>query len=75
MKFCGQDGATRVNHHPEGVPPAPANIISELMEGGAGSGKAPPVDEGRGRAAATELFLFDEANGLLRFGEIMTEQA
>jgi hypothetical protein len=74
-EFCGQDGATRVNHHPEGVPLAPGKHHLRINEGGTGSGKAPPVDECRGRAAATELFLFDEANGLLRFGEIMAEQA
>src|SRR5271166_6315609 len=69
----GQDGATRMNHHPEGVPLASGKHHLRIDEGSPGSGKAPPVDECRGRAAATELFLLDEANGLHCFREIMAE--
>ena len=71
----GQDGATRVNDHPEGVPLAPGKHHLRIDEGGSGPGEAPPVDERRGRAAAPSLFLLDEADGLLRFREIMAEQA
>jgi hypothetical protein len=71
----GQDGATRVNHHSEGVPLAPGKHHLRIDERGSSSGEAPPVDECRGRAAATELFLLDEADGLHCFRKIMAEQA
>jgi hypothetical protein len=64
-----------VNDHPEGVPLAPGKHHLRIDEGGSGSGKAPPVDESRGRAAATGLFLLNEANGLDCFREITAEQA
>src|SRR5262249_8207300 len=68
------DGAIRVNHHPEGVPLASGKYHPRIDEGGPGSTKAPPVDERRARAAATALFLLNEANGLLCFREIVAEQ-
>jgi hypothetical protein len=70
----GQDGAIRMHHHPEGVPLAPGKYHLRIDEGSSGSTKAPPVDERGGRAAATELFLLNEANGLPCFRKIMAEQ-
>jgi hypothetical protein len=64
-----------VNHHPESVPLAPGEHHLRIDEGSPSSGEAAPVHQCGGRAAATELFLLDEADGLQCFREIAAEQA
>jgi hypothetical protein len=70
-----QDGATGVSYHAEGVPLAAGERHLRIDEGGAGTRKASSVDQRRDHASGALLVFFHEADGLLRFGEFVAQQA
>jgi len=70
-----QNGTTWVCHHPEGVPLASSKHHLCIDEGSSSTREASPVDQCRGRAGDALLLFFDQANGLLCFGEFMAQQS
>ena len=61
--------------HAEGVPFATGEGHLGIDKGSSSTREASPLDQCRDRARGAVLIFFHKANGLLRFGESVTQQA